>query len=492
MGWIMAYRFRRSTLMLLLCLSVLGGIGLARVGYGCSGAWCFVSGWFMMMTWRRRTLIAVLGAILFGVVFGWWRGAIYMQKLAAYEPLHYSKQITITAQATEDAVYGNNKQLTFIANKVTLDDGQQLAGKVELSGFGLNAVFQGDEVEATGKMYPGYGAYQGQIGFAKLSVLEHHPSLVSEIRRRFTAGMQTALPEPLAPFSMGLLIGQRATLPKDVKQDLLMVGLTHIIAVSGYNLTIILHAARQLMGKRSKRISTFLSVSLIGVFLLLAGASASIVRAAIVSMLSIATGYYGRDMKPLNLLALAAAITAWANPFYIWSDLSWYLSFLAFYGVMVVSPLVQARWPGRWNESLIGAVALESVCAEAMSLPFVLYIFGQMSFIGLPANVLVVTLVPLAMLLGLVAGLAGMLVAPIAGWLAWPASLLLNYMLDIAHVMAHIPGIFIQNRSLPLAAMLGLYIIIIGLTSMLWHKTRLAKSDIITDMSEPEVQGFSL
>jgi len=67
----------------------------------------------------------------------------------------------------------------------------------------------------------------------------------------------------------------------------------------------------------------------------------------------------------------------------------------------------------RWHDSLVVGVALESLCAETMTLPFVLYTFGQMSFIGLPANVLVVTLVPLAMLLSLAAGLAGML----AGWL---------------------------------------------------------------------------
>jgi len=414
-----------------------------------------------------------------------------MDKLAAYGPWQYQK-ITIAARATNDAVYGTNKQLAFNAGGIVMPNGQRLTGQMQINGFGENAVFQGDEVVATGKLYPGYGAYQAQMSFAELSVTARHPSLVSDIRRRFTAGMQTALPEPLAPFAMGLLVGQRATLPAGVKQDLLMVGLTHIIAVSGYNLTIILHASRRLMAKRSKRLSTLLSFGLIGVFLLLAGTSASIVRAAIVSMLSIITSYYGRAMKPLNLLALAAAITAWANPFYIWSDLSWYLSFLAFYGVMIVSPLIQARQPGQWHKSLIGGVALESVCAEAMSLPFVLYIFGQMSLIGLPANVLVVTLVPLAMLLALVAGLAGMLGGALAGWLAWPAAVLLNYMLDIAHLMAHIPHVFIQNRSLSLAAMLGLYGLIILVTFMLWHKTKAAKPDIITDMNEPETEGLAL
>jgi competence protein ComEC len=488
---VLKYRFRQATLRLVFCLGILAGVGAARFGFESHVIWCCVAGLFLIIAGKKRTILSLILAVIFGLCLGAWRGSVYIQKLAAYEPWQYQK-ITVAVRANNDAVYNKNKQLAFDANNIITPDGHKLTGKIQVSGFGENAIFQGDEVLVTGKLYPGYGAYQGRISFGELKVTAHHPSLVSDIRRRFTAGMQSALPEPLAPFAMGLLVGQRATLPDEVKQDLLMVGLTHIIAVSGYNLTIILHASKRLMGKRSKRISTFLSFGLIGVFLLLAGTSASIVRAAIVSMLSIVTSYYGRELKPLNLLAMAAVITAWANPFYIWSDLSWYLSFLAFYGVMIVSPLVQARWPGRWHQSLIGGVALESVCAEAMSLPFVLYIFGQMSFIGLPANVLVVTLVPLAMLLGLVAGLAGMLAGPVAGWLAWPAYVLLNYMLDIAHLMSHIPHIFIQNRSLPLAAMLGLYGLIILVTVMLWHKTKLPKPDIITDMNELEARGSAV
>lgn len=465
------HRFRRTTLLLILYLSVLGGIGAARAGFEPDPAWVWPAALFLPAAWRRHGLTTILLVIIAGFLLGGWRGSLYMQKLAAYEPWQYQK-ITVTVRATEDAVYNKYKQLAFNANHIVLPDGQGLTGKIQVSGFGENAVFDGDELAVTGKLYPGYGAYQGRMSFAVIKLIKHHPSPVSELRRNFAAGMQTALPEPLAPFAMGLLIGQRTTLPKEVKQDLLMVGLTHIIAVSGYNLTIILRASQQLMGGRSKRLSTLLAVGLIGVFLLLTGASASIVRAAIVSMLSITAAYYGRAFNPFNLLALAALITAWANPFYVWSDLSWYLSFLAFYGVMVLAPLVQARWPSRWCRSIVGAVALESVCAEIMTLPFVLHIFGQMSLAGLPANVLVVALIPLAMLLGTVAGLAGMLAGTMAGWLAWPAQVLLNYMLDIAHLMASIPHVFIQNRSLSLTGMLGLYGMVILLTCVLWHKTK--------------------
>ncbi len=485
---IWTHRFRRTTLLLVLYIGILTGVGLAHTGRVLPLLCSWFAGAFALLSWRRHNLLTLCACLLLGTGCGWWRGAVYMQRLSVYDDWQYG-EVTITARALDDALYGKTKQLAFDANAVVTADGEALPGKIQLSGFGVNAVFQGDEVEATGKLYPGYGAYQGRMSFAKLTVTAHHPTIVSETRQKFTAGMQTALPEPLAPFAMGLLVGQRANLPDNIKQDLLMVGLTHIIAVSGYNLTIILHASKRLFQKQSKRISTFLALALVGVFLLLAGASASIVRAAIVSVLSIFAGYHGRAFKPLNLICLAAAVTAWANPVYVWSDLSWYLSFLAFFGVMIISPLIQARLPGRWHRSIVGAVALESICAEVMSVPFILYIFGQMSLIGLPANVLVVGLIPLAMLLSLIAGLAGMLAGSFAGWLAWPAVWLLDYMLDVAHLLAGLPHVFVQNRSLSLAAMLGLYGLIGGIVTVLRHKTKAPKTAIITDRNQQVLEG---
>jgi len=460
-------------------IAFLCGVGLAHTGHLIDTSWFWLAFGIGIFVFRKKNTWALVWVIIFSLSLGWWRGSVYMQKFADWQ-YYFGRKVTITAVAMDDGVYGKNTQMGFDANNVIVD-GQKLTGKMTLSGFGLNAVFQGDKIQATGKLYDTLGAAQGRMSFAQLQLIGHHSSLIPDLRRRFAAGMQNALPEPLASFAMGLLIGQRATLPADVKQDLLMVGLTHIIAVSGYNLTIMLRASKGVMGKRSKRISTLLSLALIGVFLLFAGSSASIVRAAIVSLLSIGAGYYGRQVRPLLLIAMAAAITAFANPFYVWTDTSWYLSFLAFYGVMVLAPMVAVRLHIKWQNSLVAMVALESLCAEIMTLPFVLHTFGQISFIGLLANVMVVALVPLAMLLSMVAGLAGMLVTPLAGWFAWPARILLTYMLDIAHVLSRIPHIFVQHLSLPVLEMIGLYLLIGTMTYLLWNKTKQLKSDTITD-----------
>jgi competence protein ComEC len=335
-------------------------------------------------------------------------------------------------------------------------------------------------VAVNGKLYPGRGHYNYRLSYATLAVVRHHSNLIMGLKRKFTAGMTSALPEPQASFAMGLLIGQRTSLPADVKQALLMVGLTHIIAVSGYNLTIMLNASQRILGSRSKRVSTGMAILLMSTFLLFTGFSASIVRAAIVSMLSIWSAYYGRAFKPLNLILVAAAITAWANPAYVWSDASWYLSFLAFFGVLVLAPLLKRDWTTRWRQSLLIGVALESVCAELMTLPYVLYTFGQMSLVGLPANVLVVTLIPAAMLMSLIAGLSGMLIPQAAGWFALPAKLLLVYMLDVAQTLSGLPHIFLQNLSLSEVAMIVLYLAL-GLFVAVLRFKKVPRNVTITD-----------
>lgn len=476
------WHYKRTTLVFVLALAFLIGVALAKTNVLIGFSWALMAGLLVLVFVRRQNWLVIILIILFGLSLGWWRGSVYMQKLAVNEN-YYSQKVTITASATSDAAYGTNKQLDFTAKNAVIDaSGQKLAGRIKLAGFGVNMVYAGDQVRASGKLYPSRGNHQAQISYANLTITGHHNSVINELRRRFTAGMQSALPPPLGSFGMGLLIGQKVTLAPSVYQDLLMVGLVHIIAVSGYNLTILLDAARRLLGERSKRLTTFLSLALVGIFLLFTGTSPSIVRAAIIAVLAITASYYGRSFKPLVLLLVAAAITGYMNPFYVWGNASWYLSFLAFFGVLVLAPMLKARYfSERWASSLVASVALESFCAEIMTLPFVLHTFGQLSFAAIVANVLVAAFTPLAMALSFVAGLAGMLIAPVAGWLAWPAKIVLTYMLDSAHSLARIPHVFAQNLEFSITKLIILYLVFGFAALALWHKTKSVKPDKLTD-----------
>jgi competence protein ComEC len=177
-------------------------------------------------------------------------------------------------------------------------------------------------------------------------------------------------------------------------------------------------------------------------------------------------------VRPLLLILLAAAGTAYANPAYVWADISWYLSFLAFFGILVLEPVVKRLLFGEKETPLLLRIVLESLCAEIMTLPLVLYIFGQMSLVSLAANLLVATVIPLAMLLSFVAGLAGMLASSIAGWFAWPAVWLLTYMVDVVNMLSHVPYVFIENRFLSTADMAVCYGAVVAALLICWGAAR--------------------
>lgn len=465
-------RFRRTTLFALWLSAFLLGLAFARTKLDLSGWWILPVFLINIITFRKKSWLAVVCIIIFGLLVGWWRGAGYMQKLSYYDDF-YQHAVVMQGTADNDAIYGSNSQLSFDLTHLQIiePDNFDLAGKLSIKGFGPAAVYKGDHIQAEGKLYKTRGSKQGSISFAQLKVLAVVISPVDDVRREFQAGMQSALPEPLASFGLGLLIGQRNTLPQQVTKQLSAVGLTHIVAVSGYNLTILILAARRLLKKRSKYQSTIVAIALIGLFLLFAGSSPSIIRAAIVSILSLLGWYYGRTVRPMILILVAAAITAGFYPIYLWGDIGWYLSFLAFFGVLVIGPLITRRIYKTKEPTLVGFLVIESFSAQLMTIPIIMYIFGEVSIISLLANVLLVPLVPLAMGLTLVAGLAGMLIPQISGWFAWPTRVLLTYMLDMVSLLSRVPHA-LRQQLLKLWQMLLLYGFIMAWTLVLWHKTR--------------------
>ncbi len=399
-----------------------------------------------------------------------------MQKLQDIKLLSGQK-VVIEATALADSVYGYRYQMEFNAASVTLLEPNQksLAGSIKVSGFGAPMVYRGDRVKVEGKLYPMRGSNQARIAYAKLTRVGADSSWINSLTRKFGAGVRNALPEPASSLGLGILIGQRNGLPKEITEQLTIVGLVHIVAVSGYNVTILSRAvARLRLGSKYQRL--MLSLFLISLFVLVTGFSASIVRAAIVAGLSLIAWYFGRRISGVTLIAFTAALTGLVKPFYVWSDLGWYLSFLAFFGVLVVAPLLASRLFSR-PPRVLAMILIETLCAEIMTLPLIIMTFTQVSLIGLLANLLVVPLVPIAMLLSAVAGLAGAAIPEYAGWFAWPANLLLTYMLDLVRLLAEVPFASLRTTISP-APMIGLYGAVLLLVIILQRRLLKSKHDV--------------
>jgi len=458
-------KFCRTTLITVLCLSVITGVALARKFNLGNPYWLLIA-LPLLMHLRKKNLISLIVIVAAGLAFGLWRGGMYMVNVRYLDNL-IGRRITISAKATNEAVYGRSSQIEFTADDVRVGGGRKLAGSIKISGFGVPMVYRGDTVRASGKIYPARGSSQARMSYAELERLSEDKSPVNRLTRRFDAGIQNALPEPASSFSLGLLIGQRNSLPNDLTAALTAVGLVHIVAVSGYNLTILVRAVgRFKLGSKYQKLLA--SLALITVFVLVTGFSASIVRAAVVSGLSLWAWYYGRRLNPLVLLSFAAALTALWNPYYVWGDLGWYLSFLAFFGVLVIAPFTAAKM-FKNPPKLLGMVVLETLAAEVMTMPLILMTFSQLSLVALAANALIVPLVPLAMLLSAIAGAGGMLWPQFAGWLAFPARWVLTFMLDAIRALSNIPSALV-HRSISLASMLVVYAIVLAAVTIGYKK----------------------
>lgn len=473
-------RFRRTTVFTLGFLAFLLGLGFARTGWLISYELVISLVILWLVTILRLRLLAVVATLGMAFAVGWLRGQMYMPHIETLQSLDGLKVVAVVT-ADSDLYYNKRAQLTFDAKQLLILEPEErlVPGRLTVSGFGESAIFKGDEIQISGRLYTTRGSKQLGMSFAELEKLESHPSAIQDLRREFGAGLATAVPEPAASLGLGLLIGQRSTLPEYVATALSAVGLTHIVAVSGYNLTIIMRGVKSLLSKRSKYQITMLSLLLIGVFLLMTGMSASIVRAALVSGLSILAWHYGRTFRPLLLLGMVAALTAAWNPFYLWSDIGWYLSFLAFFGVLVIAPAVQKRLFGDKQLKLVLVVCIESMSAMVMTLPLIMFIFERVSIVALLANILVVPLVPLAMLTSAIAGLAGMIAPVLAGLIAWPATTLLTAMIDIVMLLARIP--FAQvSQGMNVLGMLLCYGAILFATHIVWRVNQ--KNAKITEM----------
>lgn len=438
MGWRV---YRRTTRFILCSVAVLVGLAWARLAGDISGWWPVVLGLFALLSFRQARIISVYAVVVFGFSLGWWRGGQYMAEIRFLDSIS-KQQVTLSGRVLNDGMYDDRGALSFDLGYLqleTLEGTRSVVGKVGVSGYGEKMIYRGDQVRVTGKFYPGKGSYVAWLSYAQLEVTARSQSVVFAAARHFAAGIQTALPEPQASFGMGILVGQRDTLPEATSEILKMVGLTHIIAVSGYNLTILVRSTRRLFAKRSKFQAMFAACTLMFLFLVVTGGQPSIVRAVIISGLSLGAWYFGRTIKPLLVILMTAAGTALWSPLYLWSDIGWYLSFLAFFGVLMVAPVIKKRLYKNKEPKVMGGLMIESFAAQIITLPLILFIFGESSYIVLLANLLVVPLIPLAMIAAFAAGLAGMFVPMLTGWFAWPAKLLLTYLLDMAGLMARIP-----------------------------------------------------
>ena len=158
------------------------------------------------------------------------------------------------------------------------------------------------------------------------------------------------------------------------------------------------------------------------------------------------------------------------NPLYVWVDVGWWLSFLAFFGVLVVSPLsIRVVLRGRTAPSLL-QIVFETTAAQIMTMPLILMVFGNLPVLSLIANVLSAPLIPFAMLLTFVGGMVSLMLPPLGLLLSLPAEVLLSYFVAIIRWLSK-PEWAQIALAITVPVMVMMYSVVILAVALVWRKT---------------------
>ncbi|MFH0829150.1 MAG: ComEC/Rec2 family competence protein [Candidatus Kerfeldbacteria bacterium] len=239
----------------------------------------------------------------------------------------------------------------------------------------------------------------------------------------FESSIRRTLPNPEAPLLSGLLLGSRDEIPYELKQDFRISGTSHIVAVSGFNVTIVValiaSMLRYLPIPRGARLS--LTCAAIAGFVMLTGSSPSVVRAGIMGSLVVLGRETGRLADALHTLMVSVTVMVVADPAII-ASIGFQLSVAATLGLVLLSSRFEkllSHIPSLFGiRSSLGT----TLAAVVVTQPLITLYFGQISVVAPITNLIILPLIPIAMLVGFcVISLSAIvpMIAVYIGWIAW-------------------------------------------------------------------------
>ena len=306
--------------------------------------------------------------------------------------------------------------------------------------------------------YRDYLANQGiysYMAYPSSNLLQHgqgNPfySALYTFRQRAVDLVYSFYPDPEASLLAGILIGVQSGIPQDVQEAFRLTGTSHIIVISGFNITIIAGLFTLLFSRLlGKGKGAFVAAIGIIFYTLLVGANAAVLRAATLGLFALLGLQLGRRQVGLNSLAIVAAIMAFATPRVLW-DVSFQLSFAATLGIMLYAePFTNwftnlaARFIPRDKANRlarpVGEYFLLTLAAQLTTLPLMVYYFKRISLTALIANPLILPAQPALMVLGGISVLTGIVFKPIGQLIAWAAWPFTAYTIRVVEWFASIP-----------------------------------------------------
>jgi len=282
-------------------------------------------------------------------------------------------------------------------------------------------------------------------------------------------------PDPESSLMAGILLGVDTGLTTELQQAFKDTGTAHIIAISGFNISIIAAIFVTYFSRwLGERRGAILAVTAIALYTVFVGGDAAVVRAAVMGGLALFAKQLGRRQIAMNtLLFVALAMCMW-NPLYVW-DVGFQLSFFATLGLILYATpfsefanrIITRYFPTPTGErfaQLFSEFVLLTLAAQVTTLPIMAYHFQRISLISFIANPFILPVQPAVMILGGIAVLLSLVWLPlgqIAAWVAWP---FVVYTIRVVELFGRVPDGTIQLGSLSIWFVLIFFIALFAVT----------------------------
>ncbi|KAA3654364.1 MAG: DNA internalization-related competence protein ComEC/Rec2 [Chloroflexi bacterium] len=451
------------------------GIWLASICNMPFTLWLILAGVSLIGTLLfRKRRIALLFACIAVVGFGGLRYETAVPTINQSHAAFYNdtEPITFTGLVVDEPnVRDRITDLRVDVDTLIQPDGKEMSinGKVLVQTFHYPVIDYGTRIKVTGMLetppenedfsYKDYLARQdihSLLFLPQIEVLAENEGnpiyhTIFAIKRQAHATINQLIAEPQASLLAGILLGNDNGLPPDLDQAFRVTGMTHIIAISGFNIAIIIMVlmsiSRPFLGDRY---ATLFATTGIILYTILVGADASVVRASIMGSVFLFTSrWLGRPGFSVATLLVAGWVMTVIRPFLLW-DVGFQLSFAATLSlILYADPLAkQVRFRLRHyfdhdaTDRLMGLLTepvIITLSAQLLTLPLMMGHFGQLSLISLLANALILPAQPGVMLWGGLATIVGLFspaAGQIFGWIAW---LFLSYTIQLVEMLAMVP-----------------------------------------------------
>ena len=263
------------------------------------------------------------------------------------------------------------------------------------------------------------------------------------LRNLYTISLNEVLAYPQSSLASGLVLGIKSSFPQDLKQAFINTGTIHIVAVSGFNITIMLKIFADWLKYFGRFFSFFGGTVVIVLFIILVGGQASVVRAGIMGWLFLLAKFIHRLPSIRNALFVTAFLMILQEPAILVKDIGFQLSFLSMLGLVYISPIIRFYFKKMANYNklpkLLRGSLTETLSAQMAVNLLILGHFGRLSLVAIITNLLIVPIIPIPMIGGIFIGALGIIGKTAISYLAIPLDLVLRYILKITEIFNKIP-----------------------------------------------------